>query len=198
VDSATLRKVVQVLAGPAPRAAAPRLLVDTTGRPLVVRGFYHIFVRLPWTTENLIGSGFYGLSRAGRQRFASFPEILNEDQFVRHLFAKDERVAVADAHFTIQAPFSTVTLIRTKARVFRGLADADPDRTDSPGTQTPVPRGGSLPFLVLMTRPANWLPLAAYAYVRSAARVVAYTHRFRPNADEWSQDRTTRTARSLK
>ena len=65
VDLPAVRAVADVLTTDEPRAAAPALRAVTTGRPFVVRGFYHVFTRLPWVTDNLVGSGFYGLSRAG-------------------------------------------------------------------------------------------------------------------------------------
>ncbi len=188
----SLRRVVDALDGPDARAAAPRLVVKTEGRPLIVRGFYHVFVRLPWVTKNLVGSGFYALSCAGRRRFESFPELINDDQMVRSLFSDDERISIRDAVFTVEAPWSTLSLIRAKARVITGVTELGArERAAAPDLRKK--RGGSLPLLRLMLDPRNWLPLCSYAFVRISARVIMYGWRFRGQGPEWNQDRTTRT-----
>lgn len=194
ISTDSLRRVAAALDVPAARAAAPRLVVRTEGRPPIVRGFYHVFVRLPWVTRNLVGSGFYGLSRAGRARFDVFPELINDDQMVRALFTDAERRAVSSATFTIEAPHSTSALIRAKARVITGVTEiVEVQRAAAP--QVKKKRGGSIPFLVLMRDPRNWLPLCSYALVRVSARAIMYSRRLRGAALDWGQDRTTRAAR---
>jgi hypothetical protein len=198
VSTDAVRKVARALAVGAPRAGAPQLAVATSGRPFLVRGFYRVLLQLPWVTDNLVGSGFYGVSRAGRQRFGAFPELVNDDQFIRHLFARDERVAVPEAQFTIQAPYSTFALIRAKARVSTGIAEFStlyPTLT-AEGQPVKAPRGGSLMFLPVLAKPANWPWLVAYAFVRGAARVLAVIDTSRGLPVAWGQDRTTREAPS--
>jgi glycosyltransferase involved in cell wall biosynthesis len=194
ITTDSLRRVVDVLDVPEPRAAAPKLIVRTQARPPVVRGFYHTFVRLPWVTQNMVGSGFYGLSRAGRERFSTFPELINDDQMVRTLFTDKERQAVPYATFTIEAPHSTRALIMAKARVITGVTEmAEVQQAAAP--EAKKKRGGSIPFLVLMRDPRNWLPLCSYALVRVSARAIMYSRRLRGAALDWGQDRTTRAAR---
>lgn len=196
VETDAVRRVVRALSVSAPRAGAPRLAVAMAGRPFVVRGFYRVLLQLPWVTDNLVGSGFYAVSRAGRRRFGAFPEIINDDQFIRHLFARDERVSIAEAQFTIQAPYTALALIRAKARVSKGMAEFSaryPARTVG-GRPAKTPRGGSLIFLPLIVRPANWPALLAYALVRAAARLLAILDARGGRELAWGQDRTTRTA----
>lgn len=196
VETDALRAVVRALTVSAPRAGAPQLAVATAGRPFPVRGFYRVWLQLPWVTDNLVGSGFYGISRAGRQRFAAFPEIVNDDQFIRHLFGREERVSVSGAHFTIEAPYTTIALIRAKARVSMGVAEFStlyPVLTDA-GEPARTPRGGSLMFLPLIANPVNWPSLLAYAFVRGASRLLVSVEAGRGRQVQWGQDRTTRTA----
>ena len=40
----------------------------------------------------------------GRRRFAAFPELTADDQFIQQLFERSERRAVAAAHFVVHPP----------------------------------------------------------------------------------------------
>lgn len=123
VDAPAIQRVVEVLdAGPA-LAAAPELRIALEGRPWLVRSFYEIFRRLPWVTNALVGSGFYGVSRVGRSRFGSFPDLRNDDLFLRSHFASCERRSVVGAVFWIEAPYTTRSLVWAKARVLAGTRE---------------------------------------------------------------------------
>jgi glycosyltransferase involved in cell wall biosynthesis len=199
LDIGAVRAVVAALDVDEPRAAAPRLHTIVTDRPAVVRGFYHVFTRLPWSTDNLVGSGFYGVSRAGRARFGPFPHLTNDDLLVRELFASHERVSVREHQFAIETPRTVGALVRAKARVARGVTEyqqIDDDAKHARGESTRKPRGGSLPFLRLAAHPRHWAPLAAYAYVRCAARLRRRLDGARSGAAPWGQDRTTRATQS--
>ena len=191
----TLREVVAALEVDEPRAASPRLDVALEGRPPLVRGFYRVFLGLPWATDSPLGSGFYALSAAGRARFGAFPAITNDDELVRSLFAEDERITV-DGTFTIQAPYTTRALMRAKARVATGvseLAAAAPEALPAARRQPVRKPGGSLKFVRLARQtPRNWPPLMAYAIVRVGARAIGYANRLRGRTQGWGQDRTTR------
>lgn len=199
VDLAAVRAVSRALDTPEPRAAAPRLHYVTDGRPLVVKGFYRIFGQTSWVTDNLVGSGFYGVSRAGRRRFAEFPPITNDDQFLRALFSSEERISVADHTFSVQTPHTAAALVRAKARVAEGITEyvaIENEAKRERGEDTRPPRGGSLVWVRMARRPGNWLPLVAYAYVRLAARRLRRSHRRQGSALSWGQDRTTRPSRT--
>jgi hypothetical protein len=169
-------------------AAAPRLRVRTEGRPYLVRGYYDIWIRRPWVTDKLVGSGFYGVSKRGRERFDRFPDILNDDAFVRSLFPENDRVT-ADAEFTIEAPRSTAALIRAKTRVRSGNTQFAAWQAAPPA---PKARGGSLTWLPFLTSPSDWLPLCGYAGVTTAIRLLTLWRRRTGTDLTWSQDRTTR------
>jgi hypothetical protein len=190
-----IRAVADALSIDEPRAAAPGLHAITAGRPYPVRGFYHVFTRLPWCTDNLVGSGFYGVSRSGRARFGRFPHLTNDDLLVRSLFSSGERISLPGHRFAIETPRSTAALIAAKARVSAGVVEYDAIEDEAKrerGESTRKPRGGSVPFLRLAARPRHWAPLAAYAYVRTAARALKLRRRLAGRQVGWGQDRTTR------
>lgn len=118
---ATIERVAAALDRPDVLAAAPRMAVDTAGASLLVKAFYAVWLRQPYHRAGMIGGGFYALSEAGRRRFAQFPEVIADDEYVRALFAEDERMTLADCSFAIRAPRTLADLVRVKTRSRLGL-----------------------------------------------------------------------------
>jgi glycosyltransferase involved in cell wall biosynthesis len=115
-----LRAVADVLRADEPLIAAPRLHVDVSGSGPLVRAYYDVWTRLPWATENLVGSGFYGVSAKARARFDRFPDVIGDDMWLSALFSGDERRSVAGATFTIRPPRTVAQLVRRRARIMLG------------------------------------------------------------------------------
>ena len=208
VDLASVLSVVDVLERDDAMAAAPRMHVALDGRPRVVRDFYRIFQRTPWQTKGAIGSGFYGLTAAGRSRFGAFPDVINDDLFVHQLFADDQRVTVDGAYFQIEAPRTFRALVRAKARVSAGTSEYL-RRSSSGADGSPVPAAPfrrrlvryaharlRSPLFAMAKDPELRGALPAYGAVRASARFVALWARVRRAGTDWGQDRTTRPAGS--
>lgn len=197
VDPDSLARVIDVLDVPQARAAAPALRFDTTGRPLAVRWFYRVFARTWWVTDGLLGSGFYGLSRAGRARFGRFPGRINEDQFVRELFDRGERFNPDGATFTVSTPWTTLALIRAKGRVAEGVAELANDSAHQPvpSEYRPQPVLQDARELAGIARqPGMLLPVLTYSAVRVTCWALKSLRVATGRRGQWSQDRTTRVA----
>jgi hypothetical protein len=220
VDLESVLAVVAVLERGDVLAAAPSCHVALEGRPRAVRDFYRVFLGTPWMRAGAIGSGFYGLAAAGRARFGSFPEVVNDDLFVRQLFSSDERATVEGAAFRVEAPRTVRALVRAKARVAAGTAEyLHMTRTGgAPARAKGGPPGGGGPprsavpaslgrrvagYAVARLRSPLFAmagdaelrgALPAYCAVRLAARAVVLWDRLRGVGTSWGQDRTTRQA----
>lgn len=118
----TFEALVAAISTDRPIAAAPRVHFDTRRASPAVRAFYDIYRELPYVRADMIGLGVYGLSPAGRARFAEFPDVLGDDLFVQRLFAPDERVVI-DGTFTVSVPRDLRSLLRVRTRVARGNAE---------------------------------------------------------------------------
>lgn len=197
VDPDSLARVIDVLSVAQARAAAPALHFDTTGRPLVVRWFYEVFARTWWVTDGLLGSGFYGLSRAGRARFGEFTGRINDDQFVRERFDRSERFNPPGATFTVSTPRTTLALIRAKARVAEGVAELVNDSTHQPVPSEYRPRPvlqDARELAGIARQPGMLLPVLTYSAVRITCWAVKNFRVATGRRGRWSQDRTTRVA----
>lgn len=102
--------------------AAPQIRFDTTDSDTIVRRFYEIYRRLPYVAQGLVGLGVYAVSRAGRERFDTFPDIMADDLFVQRLFSADERVTVA-GEFVVRAPRRWRDLLAVRIRAAQGARE---------------------------------------------------------------------------
>lgn len=203
-------KVIKTLSAGEYLAAAPQLRVVVEGRPWIVRDFYAKFMESNWVKDELIGSGFYALSREGRTYFDSFPNLINDDLFVRNLFSTKQRCSVKDAEFWVQAPLTVRALIRAKTRV--QIGNSEYLRLYPPATMEPIAQRQSAhdwarflrrlrskvlialegEFWSAARQPVRWRILISYAIVRFAIRAISLSYRLRGKTYGWGQDRTTR------
>ena len=188
VDGEDLRRVLDVLReGPA-LAAAPRLRVDLSRSSWPVRAYYRVWTALPYVTDDLVGSGFYALSRAGRARFGNFPDATGDDTFVRALFAPGERVSVPGTTFTVHPPRTLAALLAIKMRARFSVAE------HAAGHADPRASGGQAPVLRrLAARPALWPALPVYAAVGLLTRLRARRRLSSGAPVAWDRDTTSRT-----
>lgn len=101
-------------------AATARRVVDTAGRPFVVRHYYRMLAWHPAFRNSLFGRGVVVLSERGRVRFADFPSVLADDFFLDSLFAASEKRVVSDVVSVVGAPSTAGVLVLRLARVRRG------------------------------------------------------------------------------
>lgn len=170
-----------------PRAAAPRIHFETGPASWPVRAFYDVFERLPYVTDNLLGLGVYGLSRAARARFEDFPNILGDDLYVQRLFDREERVVVP-AEFHVQVPRTFAALLKVRTRVAKGnheLAGLTPtgDADFSSSTAETSSAVGAL----LRRHPRLAPQIAIYSAIGAIARL-----RARRGGVRWERDDSTR------
>lgn len=123
--AADVRRLVSALetppsVGAAPLVAVPDRVVVTADRPWPVRAYYAVQRRLPAARTGLFGRGLIALSLDGRARFDHFPVAIADDLFLDGLFGPDERIVVDGVRTRVEAPATTLALVRRLARVRRG------------------------------------------------------------------------------
>jgi len=176
-----VRRVAEVLRSGDAMVAAPRLVVDLRDSGWHVRAYYNVWLRLPWVNDDLVGSGFYAVSAAGRQRFDRFPDVIGDDIWVSALFEQHERRSVRDAIFTIRPPRTVRQLVRRRARMVQGNDEVR--AILPPGTSAPRRQGAALE--VLRRQPRLAPQVAVYLTVSVAAEIGARSRRKRGDR-RWS------------
>lgn len=189
-----LRRLVAALDSDRPVVASPRVAFDTRDSSWPVRAFHDVFAELPYVRDGLVGLGVYAVSRAGRERFGSFPDVVADDLFIQTLFERHERVAV-DASFEVVAPRTVADLLKVRTRVVRGNREIARRAAELglPQATTTETGGGTMRSLAgLVARSPRMLPAAlVYLSVVTAARLRAA--RTGPGA-VWERDASSRTA----
>ncbi len=170
-------------------AAAPRIAVDLEHASRPVRAFYRVWLRLPYHTTEMIGSGVYALSEEGRRRFGEFPDTMAEDTYVRLLFAPGERVSVRDHRFTIFAPrrFGDLVAVKSRARVGRhqlGVLFPDLHATDGNGFAATARR--------IVSSPSVWPSVPVY-YAVTLLSIVRARRLWRQGDVRWIRDTSSRS-----
>ena len=168
-----------------PPAAAPRLTYDLTGCPWIVAAYTRVWLTLH-NTPSLIGSGVYGLTRAGRRRVGELPDVIADDAYVRSRFSVSERRTV-EPPFVAYPPRRTVDLIRRKSRVFLGHLELEQRgeslELDHNRTPAELLRAEDRPPLA---------QIAAYAAVTVVAKLRARWQLWRGRTDTWERDESSR------
>lgn len=182
--------LVRTLSRPEPAIAAPAIRFDLTGSSVPVRAFYRVFRELPYVREGLVGLGVYGLSRAGRERFDTFPDLVADDLYVQRLFDPTERHTV-DGTFTVAAPRTLASLIAVRVRVAKGnsgLAAHDEQERFAGST------GSTMRALLglLRDRPTLAPAVAVYVGVTLLARSRARAAQGREASHTWERDDSSR------
>jgi glycosyltransferase involved in cell wall biosynthesis len=99
--------------------AAPRLRVHPPVNR-VAASYATVWSQLPYVREQVLGCGAYAVSETGRSRWASFPEVLSDDRFVRLHFRPDEQRVLPSCTFSVTLPERAGELFATRARWCRG------------------------------------------------------------------------------
>lgn len=168
-------------------ATTARRVLDTSGRPLLVKAHSAINGRLPVYHAALFGRGVSMLSAAGRARFGAFPEVVADDLFLDSLFTADERVEVPSVVARVATPRRTKDLVRRLARVRAGNATL----RAAPATTGTRAQSNSGWLSVALPRP--WLWPAAVAYV---GLTVVASRAARGTDVGWGHDTSTRSPSS--
>jgi len=169
LDLASIRAMARALDRGDALLAAPTLRMDLSKTTWPVRAYYRVWMSLPYN-QVMVGTGAYGLSRAGRARFGRFPDLIADDGFVRFSFSPAERVRVEEAFSWVDPPRSLSGLIRIKTRTRLGFYQHRRARRDH---RVGERKGGAALLRELLARPGNWPFLPVYAAISVCVRLRA-------------------------
>lgn len=128
LPSAAARRVLERLASGDVAAARPRLAYDSRRSSAPVRSYFRARSRVPAVLNALWGAGVYGVSAEGRARFDEFPDVVADDLWIDHMFARDEIEIVDCEPVVVTVPRRSSDLLRILRRANRGK-----DRHATPG-----------------------------------------------------------------
>lgn len=190
VSTQALRDVAAMLGDDSPYVvAAPTAVVDFHDRLPWVQSFYKVWTQLPYFTEGVIGAGFYGFSKRGRERFGRWPDIIADDEYARLTAAPDERGVNREHTFTITPPtrLRMVAKIQTRARA--GLYQLHAKFPELLRNETTNP---ARTLKVIAGRPDLWVHAPIYLGVMTFAKLMAHRKLRKGLQRVWERDDTAR------
>jgi glycosyltransferase involved in cell wall biosynthesis len=192
VSTDSIRKVAGVLQRGEALAAAPwPSLVFRDGTGWAVRSYFAFWTALPYIEKGLMIAGVYAVSKEGRARFGSFPDVISDDGYFRLHFTDGERVEVADAPSRVTASANMRSLIKIRTRHRLGALELKmrfPQLFEREA-RTKHYLGA---FLSILRRPRLYPGALPYLYVNLVARYRAKRQFRRLDRYVWERDDSTR------
>ena len=190
LSTKAIRDVANLLGEESPiLVAAPRGIVNCEGRPWMVRAFYKVWTKLPYFSEDMVGSGVYAFSRKGRARFDEFPQVTADDEFARHIVASHERKASPTSTFTINPPRTLADLLKIMTRT---RAADYAFRAQFPELQRHGNTNARRSLRIIASSPSMWLYAPVYLAVMLIARRRAHQKLRKQQQAVWERDDSSR------
>ncbi len=154
-----------------------------------VREFYRAWQLNPYFDGGKVG-GFFAVSQAGIKRLGTFPNITNDDEFVRRELSPNA-VHVPAACYTVEPPRTLASLIKIRSRIYRGNHELSSIGVScSPKNK----QANTALFLSrLASHPRVWPGALVFALVALSAHV---RNKVQHGPTGWEQDQTARAAQS--
>lgn len=100
--------------------SAPTPIINTEHSSWLVKQYYKIWQSLPYIKAGVIATCSFVVSQKGRQRFENFPDVINDDGYIRCQFKANEISNIDGSEIYIQAPKDIFSLIKIKTRARLG------------------------------------------------------------------------------
>jgi len=189
----SVRAMAKVLAAGSggPPAASPVLEMDYSPANRTVRAYYKVWLLLPYTREGMVGVGTVGLSESGRRRFEKFPDVINDDGYVRLLFEAHERPIVSGATVVVSAPATIKGLCAIMTRSRLGIYQLHQHFPELKQREQAKKSYGTAARLVLF-RPQLWPAAIVYLWVNLVTRFRARRQMRTLSTYVWERDDSSR------
>lgn len=192
LEPQALKMVVEQLATGRSLAARPSFRYEVGAASWPVRAFYRARRRIPSTNRALWGAGVYALTKAGHDRFGSFPSLIADDLFVDLQFTAEEKAVLDTPAVTVHTPRNASALLRILHRNYRGqtqLERLDVPKGSADSRDHKHRTADTLRELITSVRgPLSAVDSAVYMIFVTAARL----HRSKPTTTVWERDDSSR------
>ena len=167
--------------------AAPTPVDDVSNSSRPVKQYYRTWLELPYVKEGVIATCSYVITEQGRRRFDLFPNVINDDGYVRGQFRTHELANIRGAEIYIRAPKDVYSLIKIKTRARVGNMQLRDKGLCM--IQERRPYGSAI-----MRRVFNGHLVSSMVYVgiASSIRVRAWLQKRSIDSYEWERDNSSR------
>ena len=183
-------KFIELMEEAAVPAAAPKAEMVFSGSSWAVRAYYKVWFSLPYVRNGMVGCGVYALSKLGRSRFGTFPEIISDDGFVRAHFSDDERPVINECIVKVNAPRTLSGLVKIFTRSRLGGKQLQARYPELFGKELANPRWRALAGC--FSRPRLWHVMPVYLLVVLLSLWRSRVQFKNKQFDIWERDDTSR------
>jgi glycosyltransferase involved in cell wall biosynthesis len=187
IDPKTISNITQQMEQTGLLLTAPTPAIDTSESSWAVKQYYKIWINLPYIKDGVIGTCSFIMSEEGRKRFDQFPDIINDDGFVRCCFDSHERDNIQDTTIHIKAPKTLYSLIKIKTRARLGNIQLEASNLCARPKQANY--SGSIKQRLLSK---EFIPTVVYILIALFIRVRASKQFKKLDSYKWEKDLTSR------
>lgn len=188
LSAGAVQTITTALADGTTLLAAPEPVINTSQSSWLVKQYYRTWLQLPYIQDGVVATCSYVISAQGRQRFTTFPAIINDDGFVRCQFKRNERRNIAGAQIFITAPRDIQSLIKIKTRARLGNMQLAAAKLCTCLEAKPY---SSILRDKLFSRDA--IPTIIYALIATFIRLRAARQYRHLQTYQWEKDQSSRT-----
>lgn len=190
----SLAALAAALREPRVMAASPKLQMDLSRSNALVRAYYRVWLTQPYVNRAMVGSGCFGISRAGYEAIGDFPPITGDDIWVHSRFREEERRSVSEdsqgnpVNFIVSPPRSAIDQIKVETR--RRLGNEEVLRLHPSPHFTGSNQAGDLRSA--LRNGASVLDVAIYVAIKAIARMRGHFAKRRNGKIVWERDLAAR------
>ncbi len=190
IDTNSILKLRDYLENNDYLAVSPMPSINCENSSWPVRWFYDVWMNLPYLRQGIVGAGVYALSKKGREMFVDFPDIINDDGYVRALIEPGRRTSLESSVSHVNAPRDVRSLILIKTRSRMGNKQL---RVQFPRLNYNAPKTYFSGFFNLLRSPHLYHKIPLYfglnLYIRYKVSRILHKTGY---SKEWQRDESTR------
>jgi hypothetical protein len=188
ITTSSLRSLIEPLQSNEFFTSCGNMDVYTHSSSYVVQAFYSVWQHNRYLSSGKFG-GVFAISEEGAERLGEFPNVTNDDEYVKQQFKSHERAHVDSCVFQMSAPHTLSGLVKIRTRAIRGTVELQKLGYASRNSSA----AGSLTEVVkkVLVQPSLWFPLVIYIAISTWVRVkVLLAGRYSNRT--WERDESSR------
>lgn len=172
-------------------AASPQIHFNTKGASCVVKAYYRSAIWSDYNQQDLL-SNVIALTQSGHERLGKFPDVMADDEYLRRLFCREERLLAKNCSYQFYTPKNLLGLIKilTRARLGNLHLQAFLESTDNP-QNTPTETKHCEGQYSRMFKKAGLLSFSVFLGVKVVS-FIRSTYQFKRASTQWERDESSR------
>lgn len=170
-------------------AASPRIRFNTDNASFIVKQYYKAAYWSDYNQFDLL-SNVIALSKQGHTRLGKFPQVMADDEYLRCLFTKSEKLLSKVSTYTFYTPKNLGGLLKILSRARLGNLKLKAALSESKATRTEGSKGKGNQYL-RMFKQAGLLSFGVFLFSKGISYIRS-TYQYRRDINVWERDDSSR------